>query len=122
MKPLNLDASLATLDTKYQLLEFEEDRFHALDSTLLYKEKRNYGKVLVKFMQCLLIHFDAPHSVISDRGTHFQSILKRFFKQTRITHLLIIAYHPHLSSLEEVMNHELELIFGKTIDQSLRNW
>ena len=25
-------------------------------------------------------------------------------------------------SIEEVKNHELELILGKTIDQSLRNW
>ena len=35
---------------------------------------------------------------------------------------MIIACHPHAISLEEVTNHELELILGKTIDQSLRNW
>ena len=35
---------------------------------------------------------------------------------------MIIGFHPHAISLEEVTNHELELIVGKTIDQSLRNW
>ena len=87
----------------------DEYNFHAFESALLYKEKGNDAKVLVKFMPCLLIHFDAPHSVIIDRDTHFQSIFKQVFKLTRIAHLLIIAYHPHASSLQEVKNHELEL-------------
>ena len=100
----------------------EEYRFHAFESALLYKENGNDAKVQVKFIPCLVTHFDTPHSVIIDRETQFQSIFKRFFKLTRITHLLIIAYHPHASSLEEMTNHELELILGKTIDQSLRNW
>ena len=73
-------------------------------------------------MVSLVTHFDAPHTVISDRGTHLQSIFKRVFKLTRITHLLIFACHPHAISVEEVTNHELELILGTTIDQSLRNW
>ena len=121
MKRLNMDASLISLERKYQILALEEYRFHAFESALLYKEKGNDANVLVNFIPCLVTHFNAPHSVISDRGTHFQSIFKRVFKLTRITHLLIIAYHPHASSLEEVTNHELELILGKTIDQSLRN-
>ena len=88
----------------------EEYRFHAFESALLYKEKGNDAKVLVKFMPLLLTHIDAPHPVISDRGTHFQNIFKRVFKLTRITHLLIMAYHPHAISLEEVTNHEVDLI------------
>ena len=50
MKQLNMVASLAALEIKYQLLELEEYRFHALDSVLLYKEKHNDAKVLVKYM------------------------------------------------------------------------
>ena len=50
MKQLNMVASLAALDIKYQLLELAEYRFHALDSVLLYKEKHNDAKVLVKYM------------------------------------------------------------------------
>ena len=122
MKRLNMDVSLTALERKYQLLELEKYRFHAFENPLLYKEKGNDAKVLVNLIPCLVTHFDAHHSVISDQGTHFQSIFKRVFKLTRITHLLIIAYHPHASSLEEVTNHELEPILGKTIDQSLRNW
>ena len=122
MKLLNIDASVIALERKYQILELEEYRFHAFESALLYKEKGNDAKVLVKFMPCVLTQFDDPLSVISNRGTHFQSIFKCVFKLTRITHLLIIACHPHAISLEEVTNHELELILGKTIDQSLRNW
>ena len=96
--------------------------FLALERALLYKEKGNDAKVLVKFISCLVTHFDAPNSVISDRGTHFFSVFKPVLKLTRTTHLLIIAYHLHAISLEEVTNHELKLILGKSIDQSLRNW
>ena len=122
MKRLNMDASLTSLEWKYQILELEEYRFHAFESALLYKEKGNDAKVLVKFMPWVLTQFDDPLSVISNRGTHLHSIFKRALKLTRITHLLIIACHAYAISLEEVMNHELELILGKTIDQSLRNW
>ena len=105
MTQLNKYASLIALERKYQLLELEKYRFQAFKNKPLYKDKGNDVKVLVNFIPSLVTHFDAPHSVISDRGTHFQSIFKRVFKITRITHLLIIAYHPHASSLEEVMNH-----------------
>ena len=50
MKRLNMDASFTTLERKYQILELEEYRFQAFESALLYKEKRNDAKVLVKFM------------------------------------------------------------------------
>ena len=117
MKRLNMDASLTILERKYQLLEMEEYRFHAFKSGLLYKRKGNDAKVQVKFIPFLVTHFEAPHPVISDRDTHFQSIFKCVLKLTRITHLLIIACHPYAISLEEVTNYELELILGKTIDQ-----
>ena len=115
MKRLNMDPSLTSLEIKYQLLELEEYRFHAFESPLLYKEKGNDAKVLVKIMPWVLTQFDDSLSVISNRGTHFQSIVKWVFKLTRITHLLIIGFHLHAIGLEEVMNHELELILGKTI-------
>ena len=111
VEAINKDSSLTALERKYQLLELEEYRLHAFESALLYKEKVNNAKVLVKFIPCLVTHFDDPNSIISDRGTHFQSIFKRVFKLTRITHLFfIIANHPHEISLEEVKNHELKLI------------
>ena len=101
----------------------EKYRFHAFKNQLLYKDKGNDAKVLVNFIPSVVTHFDAPHSVICDQGTHFQSIFKRVLKLTRITHLFfIVANHPHEMSLEEVKNHELKLIIGKTVDQSLRNW
>ena len=50
MKLLNIVASVITLERKYQILEMEEYKFHAFESTLLYKEKGNDSKVLVKFM------------------------------------------------------------------------
>ena len=119
MKLLIRNASVTALERKYQILELEEYNFHAFESAILYKEKGNDAKVLVNLIPCLVTHFDAHHSVISDQGTHFQSIFKRVFKLTRITHLLIFACHPHAISVEEVTNHELELILGTTIDQSL---
>ena len=50
IKLLNIDASVTALERKYQILELEEYRFHAFKSAILYKEKRNDAKVLVKFM------------------------------------------------------------------------
>ena len=50
MKLLNIDASVIALERKYQILELEEYNFHAFESALLYKEKGNDAKVLVKFM------------------------------------------------------------------------
>ena len=50
MKRLNMDASLIALERKYQILELKEYRFHAFERALLYKEKGNDSKVLVKFM------------------------------------------------------------------------
>ena len=50
MKLLNIVASVIALERKYQILELEEYRFHAFESALLYKEKGNDAKVMVKFM------------------------------------------------------------------------
>ena len=50
MKRLNKDASLTALERKYQILELQEYNIHAFESALLYKEKGNDAKVLVKFM------------------------------------------------------------------------
>ena len=50
MKRLNMDASLTSLERKYQLLELEEYRFHVFKNAILYEEKANDTKVLVKFM------------------------------------------------------------------------
>ena len=76
MKLLNIDASVIALERKYQILELEEYRFHAFERALLYKEKGNDAKVLVKFIPLVLTQFDDPVSVISKRGTHFQSLFK----------------------------------------------
>ena len=80
MKRLNKDDSLIALERKYQLLELEKYRFHAFEKQLLYKDKGNDAKVLVNFIPSLVTHFDAPHTVVSDRGTHFQSIFKKSFQ------------------------------------------
>ena len=50
MKLLNIDASVIALERKYKILELEEYTFHAFENAILYKEKRNDAKVLVKFM------------------------------------------------------------------------
>ena len=50
MKLLNIVASVIALERKYQILELEEYRFHTFERALLYKEKGNDAKVLVKFM------------------------------------------------------------------------
>ena len=64
MKLLNMGASLPALERKYKLLVLVAYRFHAYKSEPLYKEKGNDAKAVGKFMQCLLTHFDATHSVI----------------------------------------------------------
>ena len=78
MKRLNMDVSLTSLERKYQLLELEEYRFHAFENPLLYKEKGNDAKVLVKFIPCLVIYFDTPHSVVSDQILSFRVFSNEF--------------------------------------------
>ena len=56
----------------------EEYKFYAFKSALLYKEIGNDAKVLVKFIPCVLTHFDAPHSVKSDRGLTFRVFSNEF--------------------------------------------
>ena len=74
---------------------------------------------VVKFMQCLFTRFDDRHSAISDRRTNFQSVFKRVSQLIWTSNRLIIAYHPHASTQEELKNHDLKWIFEKLIDQSL---
>ena len=78
MKRLNMDVSLTSLERKYQLLELEEYRFHAFENPLLYKEKGNDAKVLVKFIPRLVIYFDTPHSVVSDQILYFRVFSNEF--------------------------------------------
>ena len=100
----------------------EEYRFHAYQSARLYKDKDNDAKAVGNFMQCLLTHFHAPHSVIRIRGTHFHSVFKPFFQLFGISHRLIITYHPGPSGKEKKVNQAIKRIFEKTIDQSLKDW
>ena len=106
----------------YILLELEEYRFHAYETERLYKEKAKVVKVVVKFMQCHFTHFDARHSVISDRGTHFQRIFKCVSQLSGTSNRLIISYHPHASDQEDLKNRDLKGIFENMIDQSLMDW
>ena len=122
MKLLNTDASLLALERKYQLLVLEEYRFHAYKSARLYKDQANDAKAVGNFMQCLLTHFHAPHSVIRLRGTHFQSVFKQVFQLFGTVHRLIITYHPGPSGKEKKMNRVIKRILEKTIDQSLKDW
>ena len=74
MKLLKRDASLPALERKYKLLLLVAYRFHAYKSERLYKEKGNDAKAVGKFMQFLLTHFDATHTVIFARVTNLQSV------------------------------------------------
>ena len=74
MKLLNRDASLPALERKYKLLVLVAYRFHAYKRERLYKEKGNDAKAVGKYMQCLLTHFDATHSVIFARVTNLLSV------------------------------------------------
>ena len=66
MKQVNMDARLVDLERKCNFLELEQYKFHAFDSTRLYKENANDANVLVKFIKCLFTRLVARHSVISD--------------------------------------------------------
>ena len=69
-----MDASLPALERKYKLLVFMAYRFHAYKSERLYKEKGNDAKAVGKFIQFLLTHFDATHSVICALVTNLQIV------------------------------------------------
>ena len=74
---------------------------------------------MVKFIQCLFTRFDARHSVVSGRRTHYQSVFKRVSQLIGTSNRLIIAYNPHASDQDELKNRDFKCIFLKMIDQSL---
>ena len=73
-------------------------------------------------MHGLFTRFDARHSVISARRTHYQSVFKRVSQLIGTSNRLIIAYNPHASDQEELKNRDLKWLYGKMIDSSLMNW
>ena len=78
MKQVNMDARLVDLERKCNFLELEQYKFHAFDSTRLYKENANDAKVLVKYIQCLFTRFVAHQSVISDWVLSFRVFSNEF--------------------------------------------
>ena len=116
VKLLNMDSSLVALERMYMVLALEVYRFHAYVTERLYKEKANDVNVVVKSIQCHFPRFDARHSVISDRGTHFQRIFKCVSQLSGTSNRVIFSYHPHVSDQEHLKNRDLKGIFKKIID------
>ena len=120
MMLLNMDASLIALERKYQLLQLEEYMFLAYENEPLYNEKGNDAKVVVKFIQYLFTSFDARHSVIRS-GYSISECFQRSSKLIRTANRVIVAYHPHASGQEELINDDLKRIFEQQSNQSLKH-
>ena len=72
----------------------------------------NDSKVVQKlFKRVIFTRFGVPRVVISDGGSHFtgrqfEALLKKY----RVTHKVVLAYHPQTSRQVEVTNLEIKSI------------
>ncbi|GKC98691.1 reverse transcriptase domain-containing protein, partial [Tanacetum coccineum] len=83
----------------------------------------NDARVVCKFLKSLFARFDAPHAIISDRGTHFcNDQFAKVMLKYGVTHRLSIAYHPQISGQVEVSNRGLKRILERTVGENRASW
>nr|GEV29175.1 reverse transcriptase domain-containing protein [Tanacetum cinerariifolium] len=83
----------------------------------------NDAQVVCKFLKSLFARFGTPHSIISDRGTHFcNDQFAKVMLKYGVTHRLATAYHPQTSGQVEVSNRGLNIILERTVGENRVSW
>ncbi|GJR47286.1 reverse transcriptase domain-containing protein [Tanacetum coccineum] len=83
----------------------------------------NDTRVVCKFLKSLFARFGTPHTIISDRGTHFcNDQFAKVMLKYRVTHRLSTAYQPQTSGQVEVSNCGLKCILERTVGENRASW
>ncbi|GJT01922.1 reverse transcriptase domain-containing protein [Tanacetum coccineum] len=83
----------------------------------------NDARVVCKFLKSFFARFDAPHAIVSNRGTHFcNDQFAKVMLKYGVTHRLSTAYHPQTSGQVEVSNPGLKRILERTMGENRASW
>nr|GEU31257.1 reverse transcriptase domain-containing protein [Tanacetum cinerariifolium] len=83
----------------------------------------NDARVVVKFLKSLFGQFGMPHTIISDRGTHFYNDqFAKVMLKYGVTHRFSTAYHLQTSRQVEVSNQGLKRILERTVGENHVSW
>ena len=84
---------------------------------------RNDANIVVGFIQRnILSRFEAPRTIISDEGSHFENkVFSKLISRYGIRHVMGFAYHPQSNGQAEISNREIKKIMEKTVNTSRKN-
>nr|GEU51614.1 reverse transcriptase domain-containing protein [Tanacetum cinerariifolium] len=83
----------------------------------------NDAREVCKFLKNLFARFDAPRSIISDRGTHFcNDQFTKVMQKYGVTHRLATPNHPQTSGQVEVSNRGLKRILKRAVNENRTSW
>ena len=74
------------------------------------------------FSREIICRYGCPYTVISDRGTEFQSTFEDLMKSCGIDHRLSTAYHPQTNGLVERMNRTIKTALKKETSIHPQDW
>ena len=75
----------------------------------------NDAIIVVGFIQRnTLSRFEAPRTIISDEGSHFENkVFSKLMNRYGIKHMMGLAYHPQLNGQAEISNMEIKKTMEK---------
>ncbi|CAM8991219.1 unnamed protein product [Rhodiola kirilowii] len=77
------------------------------------------AKVVTRlFKKIIFPRFGVPRTVISDGGSHFQALFRKY----GVSHKVATPYHPQTSGQVEISNREIKAILEKTVGSSRKDW
>ncbi|GFS51511.1 retrovirus-related Pol polyprotein from transposon 412 [Trichonephila clavipes] len=93
---------------------------YALTKALPTAEAPEVAKFFVK--EIILTH-GAPRTIITDRGTVFQSnLIAEINNQCKVVHRMTTAYHPQTNGLTEHFNKTLADMLAMYVDVDQKTW
>ena len=85
---------------------------------------RNDTNTVVGFIQKkILSKFEAPKTIISDKGSHFSNkLFAKLMSRYGVKHVMSLAYHPQSNGQVEISNREIKKILEKTVNANREDW
>ncbi|GFR34075.1 transposon Ty3-I Gag-Pol polyprotein [Trichonephila clavata] len=75
------------------------------------------------FVEEIILTHGAPRTIITDRGTVFQSnLIAEINNQCKVVHRMTTAYHPQMNRLTERFNKTLADMLAMYVDVEQKTW
>ena len=80
------------------------------------------SKTVASFLFKLMVKFGAPHEIITDRASCFQSVLADYLHMQKIHHFPSTPYHPNTNGMVERVNGTLGALLTKMTLGTREKW